>query len=136
MDPAAAHGDGVLVAEPLILGVDTEIGGCISASTRNPQRRGIGFEPKRPDFDRVVAKTRLDREAPIRCNTVDRVRAHRVDAKRALRAARQTAIARQLGIDKIVEESVAAETEGASRKTALDRGGGHSAAALGPLQAP
>src|SRR5260370_27137124 len=80
-DPAAAHGDGVLVAEPLILGVDTEIGGCIGASTRHPQRRRIGFEPKRSDFDRVVAKARLDREAPIRRNTVDRVRAHRVDAK-------------------------------------------------------
>src|SRR5229473_4307843 len=119
MDPAAAHGDGALVAEPLILGVDTEIGGCIGASTRHPQRRRIGFEPKRSDFDRVVAKARLDREAPIRRNTVDRVRAHRVDAKRALRAARQTAIARQLGIDKIVEESISSEAEGASRKTAL-----------------
>src|SRR3977135_2694412 len=114
MDPAAAHGDGVLGAEPLILGVDTEIGRRVGAGARHLRRKRARPEPERPDLDRVLAKYRLDREAPIRRKTVDRVRTRRVDAERALRAARQTAIARQLGIDKIVEESISSETEGAS----------------------
>jgi hypothetical protein len=54
---------------------------------RNHRQRQV-VRDLRPDLDRVLAKHRPDREAPVRRKTVDRVRARRVDAERALRAAR------------------------------------------------